>query len=375
MGEPGESDIEIVDESVDLPQVSVERSSPLDSILSAAVFRSASDVHLVIGQPPTYRIDGEIIATDRPPLTTPELAGILEPLLDPTRQETWAQTRQLCFSLRRPGIGIFRVSIYSHLGRMEAAIRVGRAHLPTPEQLGIPSMLLDLVHRPDGLILVTGPTGAGKTTTLNALLRHVNTNQRRKIITIEDPVEFLMPPGKSVVVQQEIGLDAPDFGSALRHALRQDPDVICVGEMRDLPTIATALTAAETGHLVLATLHTTGAVGTISRIIDVFPAPQQPQIRVQLSQTLRAVISQALVRRAKGPGRLLAYELLPITEAVRNVIRVNKAHQLRSIMQTGSAAGMVMLDSMLKARVESGDITRKVARMHALDPDRFRPIE
>ncbi len=335
--------------------------SLLHEILAEAVKRGASDVHLLTDQRPAFRVDGHIETSARPPLDEPTLTRSIDKLLDGKQRGEWLSSKQLCFSKRIPELGFFRFTVYSHLGRMEAAIRVARSEVPTVEALGLPSALVDLVRSPDGLILVTGPTGVGKTTTLNALMARLNAEERKKLITIEDPIEFVLPPGRSLVVQQQVGLDTPTFRDALVHALRQDPDVICVGEMRDLDTIATALTAAETGHLVMATLHTTGAAGTISRIIDVFPGEQQAHVRYQLAQTLRGTMTQKLVPRADGHGRLLVYELMVATDAVRNLIRENRLHQLDNVLTTSAGAGMIRLEQMVKQAWLAGEITYEAA--------------
>ncbi len=335
--------------------------SALCEILSEALKRDASDVHLLTNKAPAFRVNGAIEASARPPLTEQQLTAALDELLDPQQRAVWLTDKRLCFSWYRPELGYFRISIYSHLGRMEASIRVGRTQVPSLAELGLPERLMDFVRAPTGLILVTGPTGVGKTTTLNALLGRINAEDRRKIITIEDPIEFLMPKGRALVVQQELGLDTNSFHEALIHALRQDPDLICVGEMRELDTIATALTAAETGHLVLATLHTSGAASTISRIIDAFPANQQANVRVQLSSVLRATLSQRLLPRADGQGRTLVYELMVANEAVRTIIRDARTHQLDNVLQTSARQGMVRMDQMVRDAWLAGEITYDVA--------------
>lgn len=343
-------------------------SLDLVALLAQAVEAGASDLHLVTGSPPAWRLHGRIDVLPRAPLDEAEIRAGVEAILSPERQAEFQRHRRLCFTLHRPGLGLFRVNLYSHLGRMEAAIRIAREHLPDLATLGVPEGLAELMRLPQGLILVTGPTGQGKTTTLHALLARVHGEQRRKIITIEDPVEFLHPPGRSILVQQEIGLDAQDFHGAVVHALRQDPDILCIGEMRDLETISAALTAAETGHLVVATLHTTGAAGTISRIVDVFPPHQQEQIRVQLALVLQAVICQRLLPRADGNGRVLVYEYLVATEGIRTMIRGNKVHQILSAIQTGGTLGMRTLDAMIRSAWLAGEITWDTATGAVLDP-------
>ncbi|MEZ4464423.1 MAG: PilT/PilU family type 4a pilus ATPase [bacterium] len=343
-------------------------SALLLSIVREALDRGASDVHLTTDNPPVLRINGDVVVTARPALDEATLTRALDELLEPRQRTQWLTTRRLSFAWCPPELGVFRVSIYSHLGRMEAALRIGRKEIPAYTDLGVPEGLVEHARAPSGLILVTGPTGVGKTTTLNAVLAELHRTERRKIITIEDPVEFRMPPGRSLVVQQEIGLDSDTFHGALVHALRQDPDTICIGEMRDLETIGTALTAAETGHLVMGTLHTTGAVGTITRIIDVFPPHQQPQIRVQLAQTLRIVMSQRLLPRADGRGRVMVYELVPVTAAVRNIIREGRLHQLENVIQTGRSMGMIRMEHMVRDAYHQGLISKDVASRAVVDP-------
>ena len=343
-------------------------STLLTSIVREALDRGASDVHLTTDNPPVLRINGEVVVTGRPALDEATLTRALDELLDARQRSQWLASRRLSFAWCPPELGVFRVSVYSHLGRMEAALRIGRKEIPAWTELGVPAALVEHGRAQAGLILVTGPTGVGKTTTLNAVLAELHRTERRKIITIEDPVEFRMPPGRSLVVQQEIGLDSDTFHGALVHALRQDPDVICIGEMRDLETIGTALTAAETGHLVLGTLHTTGAAGTITRIIDVFPPHQQPQIRVQLAQTLRAVMSQRLLPRADGRGRVMVYEFVPVPAAVRNIIRDGRLHQLENVIQTGRGMGMVRMDHVVREAYQAGLISKDVAARAMPDP-------
>jgi twitching motility protein PilT len=267
----------------------------------------------------------------------------------------------------RHAMGHFRVSVHLREGIAEAAIRVTPRRVRSLDELGVPNVFKELVLRDAGLILVTGPTGQGKTTTFNALIDYVNQRKKVKIVTIEDPVEYRHTHRQAIVVQLEVGADTRSFPAALRHALRQDPDVICVGEMRDLETIATALTAAETGHLVLATLHTPTAMGTVSRIIDVFPAGQQEQVKVQLAATLTAVISQRLLPRADGRGRVLASEVLVANDAVRNLIREQKFHQIHNAMATSRGVGMQRLEDHLRYLLEQGAVSRSVAAMAAND--------
>ena len=336
--------------------------------------RGGSDLHLVAGAPPTMRLHGQILPLDRPPLDRSACDALVRSLLQHHHLEQLERDWQISVSVElddpmgRRTMGHFRVSVHLRDGVAEAAIRVTPRRVRSLDELGVPAIFKELVLRDAGLILVTGPTGQGKTTTFNALIDYVNQRKKVKIVTIEDPVEYRHNHRQAIVVQLEVGADTRTFPGALRHALRQDPDVICIGEMRDLETIATALTAAETGHLVLATLHTTNAASTISRIIDVFPAAQQAQVKVQLANTLTAVVSQRLLPRADGRGRILATEVLVVTDAVRNLIREHKLHQLHNVMSTGRALGMQRLEDHLRVLLEQGMITRSVAAMAATDP-------
>ncbi|MFN7145422.1 MAG: type IV pilus twitching motility protein PilT, partial [Myxococcota bacterium] len=319
----------------------------------------------------SIRVHGEIRPLAHPPLDGPACRALVEALLDDEHRAELKSAWQTCFSvapeLDGAPLGHFRVSVHLRDGVPEAAVRVTPERVRSLEELGLPPVLRDLVLRDTGLLLITGPTGQGKTTTFNALIDVMNGRQRRKIVTIEDPVEFRHRHDRSLVVQLEVGTDTRSFPDALRHALREDPDVICIGEMRDLETIATALTAAETGHLVLATLHTPSAMGTINRIIDVFPASQQSQVRVQLASTLAGVVSQRLLPRADQRGRVVACEVLVATDAVRNQIREDKLHLLQNVLATGRALGMQRLEDHLRALLEAGRVTRAAAAAAAND--------
>ncbi|MFH1465730.1 MAG: PilT/PilU family type 4a pilus ATPase [Pseudomonadota bacterium] len=332
-----------------------------ERLVADAVRAGASDLHLTVGNPPALRVNGAIQLMAHPALAEAPLGAAMDAILTPAQRQVFQDTRRLCFTWRHPELGYFRVNIYSHMGRMEAAVRINAMRLPSLPELGVPELMAELMHQPQGLVLITGATGQGKTTTMHALLARVHAEQRKKIITIEDPVEFRHGEGRSVVVQQEIGLDTDRFHAAVAHALRQDPDILCIGEMIDLDTISAALTAAETGHLVLATLHTTGAAGTISRIVDVFPPHQQEQVRLQLALTLRCVLSQRLLPRADGTGRLLVYELMLANDAIRVHIRENKLHQIASVIQTNLALGMRSMDRMIRDAWHAGEITWETA--------------
>ncbi len=343
-------------------------SDELTSILRLARQREASDVHLTVGKPPALRVHGAIGFLDREPYTAAGLRALLYGALSPLQRERFQRERSLCFAAEVEGVGFTRFNYYSQMGNPEVAIRLGRQEVPTYRELGVPEVMSELVRGSGGLILVTGPTGVGKTSTLNAIIGRLNREERKKIITIEDPIEFVHPPGRSILVQQELGLDADSFDQAVTNMLRQDPDIIVIGEMVDLGTIAAALTAAETGHMVLGTLHTQGAAGTITRIIDVFPPAQQAQVRNQLVNTLRAVISQKLLPRARGPGRLMVFELLVVNDAVRTLIREDKIRQIANVMQTGRSQGMQLMDHMIRDAWTAGEITYETASAAVSDP-------
>ena len=342
---------------------------PLIELLREAVDNRASDIHLVTGLSPLLRVDGEIVASKHEPLERDGAKELLYPVLREEQIKEFERDWRLCTSIFFPDIGHFRITLYYAGGSAEVAIRVCPPVIRGISDLGLPEIALDLAREHTGLILVTGPTGVGKTTTMAALIDQINRERRARIITVEDPIEYRHTHRKSVVIQQEVGSDTKSFGEALTHILRMDPDVIGVGEMRDLETIATALTAAETGHLVLATLHTPDSVGTVDRIVDVFPAAQQPQIVTQLAATLCGVISQQLIPRVDQSGRVLATEVLIGTMAVRNIIRERKSHLLYNVIQTSSQGGMHLMDDSLKDLYETGVITYDEAMLRARDPD------
>ena len=319
----------------------------LDEILIQSVKSGASDIHLTTGRPPSYRIDGVLVPIEGERLTPQMLEELLMPLMDVRHRGELQDNGQTDFAYAIPGVGRFRVNVFKQRGTLASVMRSLPFNIPEPEQLGIPAEVVEMTSRKRGLILVTGPTGSGKSTTLASLLHVINRNYPYHIITLEDPIEYLHRHDKSVVNQREIGSDSTDYAQALRAALREDPDVILVGEMRDLETISTAITAAETGHLVFSTLHTIGADKTIDRIIDVFPPNQQQQIRIQLASVLECVVSQQLLKKADGSGRVAALEVLFANNAVRNLIRESKTYQIASIMQTNKRAGMQTMDDAL----------------------------
>lgn len=319
----------------------------LDEILIQSVKSGASDIHLTTGRPPSYRIDGVLAPIEGERLTPQMLEELLMPLMDVRHRGELQDNGQTDFAYAIPGVGRFRVNVFKQRGTLASVMRSLPFNIPEPEQLGIPAEVVEMTSRKRGLILVTGPTGSGKSTTLASLLHVINRTYPYHIITLEDPIEYLHRHDKSVVNQSEIGSDSTDYAQALRAALREDPDVILVGEMRDLETISTAITAAETGHLVFSTLHTIGADKTIDRIIDVFPPNQQQQIRIQLASVLECVVSQQLLKKADGSGRVAALEVLFANNAVRNLIRESKTYQIASIMQTNKRAGMQTMDDAL----------------------------
>lgn len=319
----------------------------LDEILIQSVKSGASDIHLTTGRPPSYRSDGVLAPIEGERLTPQILEELLMPLMDVRHRGELQDNGQTDFAYAIPGVGRFRVNVFKQRGTLASVMRSLPFNIPEPEQLGIPAEVVEMTSRKRGLILVTGPTGSGKSTTLASLLHVINRTYPYHIITLEDPIEYLHRHDKSVVNQREIGSDSTDYAQALRAALREDPDVILVGEMRDLETISTAITAAETGHLVFSTLHTIGADKTIDRIIDVFPPNQQQQIRIQLASVLECVVSQQLLKKADGSGRVAALEVLFANNAVRNLIRESKTYQIASIMQTNKRAGMQTMDDAL----------------------------
>jgi twitching motility protein PilT len=324
------------------------QSFSIDSLLERMVELDASDLHLSMGAGPVVRRRGHLEPVDGfAPLSAEDTRDLLYRILSTEQQKHLEIKRQLDFAHSIPGVARFRVNTYYQREALSAAFRLIPHEIKTLEELGLPSSLHALAEKPRGLVLVTGPTGSGKSTTLAALIDEINRSRSEHILTIEDPVEFLHRNKRCLVNQREIGVDAISFGEALRGALRQDPDVILVGEMRDLETIGIALTAAETGHLVFGTLHTQSAPSTVDRIIDVFPAEQQEQIRVQIASTLQGVVTQSLVPTADGQGRVAALEILLPDDAVRNLIRQGKVEQVYSVMQTGSSKGMQTMEQSL----------------------------
>jgi len=336
------------------------------------VARGASDLHLSVGTPPAIRVRGELERLEGAPVLTPEdTQQLLYRVLSTEQQKQLEIKRQIDTSHAVPGLARFRVNVYFQREALGAAFRVIPEELKTLEELNLPNSLAELAMQPRGLVLVTGPTGSGKSTTLAAMIDEVNRNRTDHILTIEDPIEFVHRHKRCIVNQREIGVDATSFAEALRAALRQDPDVILLGEMRDLETISTALTAAETGHLVFATLHTQSAPGTIDRVVDAFPAGQQDQVRIQLAATLEGIVTQALLPTADGAGRVPALEILFPDDAVRNLIRQSKVEQVYSVMQTGTARGMQTIEQSLADLTLRGVITLDTALSRSSRPEQL----
>jgi len=329
----------------------------MDDLLTLAVDEGASDLHLAVGLPPTLRISGSLQQLDSTPLTPADTERLLKEITPPNHLEGFAKVNGADFGFSFGDKARFRVSIFRQKGHAGLVLRQIPTKMMTLEQIGLPPQIKDLLFKPRGLILVTGPTGSGKTTTLASMLNIVNEERDCHIITIEDPIEYYHPHKKSIVTQRELGVDVPSFGEALRRALRQDPDVILVGEMRDLETMEAAISAAETGHLVFATLHTTGAASTVDRIVDAFPTNQQEQIRMQLSTSLVAVISQVLMPRKDAPGRVAAFEIMIATPSIRALIRDNKTFRIASDIQTGGKWGMQSLNAHLISLWRAGTIS------------------
>ena len=344
-------------------------------LLMEVVHRKASDLHLSSGAHPTVRVRGKLTPLeDYPKLSPTDTREIVYSILSGDQRQRLETDWQLDFAYSIPGHARFRVNAYYQRGAIGAAFRLIPFSLTSIDDLGLPSAVHEFTRKPRGFVLVTGPTGSGKSTSLAAMIDSINSSREEHIMTIEDPIEFLHGHKKCIVNQRELGSDAQSFSAALTAALRQDPDVILVGEMRDLDTISTALTAAETGHLVFATLHTQDAAQSIDRIIDVFPSHQQGQVRVQLSVALQGIMTQQLLPKADGSGRVVACEVLVPTPAIRNLIREGKTHQIYSVLQTGSAQGMQTMDTALATLVRREKITQKLAESRSSTPDELRRL-
>ena len=345
----------------------------LEELLQLVFDRGASDLHISMGLPPVIRVDGKLVRTDYPPLTKEDTQRLIFSMLTNEQRRVLEQNWELDCSYGVSGLGRFRVNVYKDRGNYAAALRSITSSIPTFDQLGLPIIVKEIAERPRGLVLVTGPTGSGKSTTLAAMVDHINATRAEHILTIEDPIEFVHTSKRSIIHQRELGQDTRSFNNALRAALREDPDVILVGEMRDLETIGLALTAAETGHLVFGTLHTSSASSTVDRIVDVFSASQQQQIRIQLSSSLVAVFSQTLCPKLSPDGtksgRIMAQEIMVVTPAISNLVREGKTAQIYSAIQTGGNYKMMTLEMALKDLYTQNLITYEDAMSKTSKPD------
>ena len=357
------------------PDRDQEYSIPVPELLEVVLERGASDLHLTTGAPPTIRLHGELLRLEEYPKLTPRaLQGMVYAILPQKLRERFEQELELDMSYSLPGKARFRVNVYYQRDSVGAAFRLIPYEIKSIDDLDLPSVVADLARYPRGFVVVTGPTGSGKSTTLASMVDIVNRERHAHIMTVEDPIEFLHKHNSCIVNQREIGADTHSFSQALKHVLRQDPDVILVGEMRDLETISTAITAAETGHLVFATLHTQDAPQTIDRIIDVFPPHQQQQVRVQLATTLQGIVTQQLLQSTDGQSRSVACEVLICTPAVRNLIREGKTHQIYSIMQAGSRFGMQTMDQSLANLVKAGRVSQQLAYERCHDSEELNRL-
>jgi twitching motility protein PilT len=339
----------------------------IDELLATVKELGASDLHLTVGLSPKCRVNGRLIDIGLPKLVQSDTVAIISPMLNQKLESRLDEYGEVDFSYSISNVGRCRVNVFKQRGSYAAVLRLVGSNIPTPESLGIPDSVINLIQKKRGLILVTGPTGSGKSTTLASLIDLINSNYSQHIITLEDPIEYLHNHKKSIVNQREIGMDTKSYANALRAALRADPDVILVGEMRDLDTISIAITAAETGHLVFSTLHTIGAASTIDRIIDVFPSYQQQQIRIQLATVLESVISQQLIPRENKKGRIAAFEVMHATSAIRNLIRESKTYQITSSIQTNRKIGMQTMDDNLFELCSKREISVEDALLFAQD--------
>ncbi len=348
-----------------------EYEKTIRDLLLEAVEKGASDLHLTVGVPPTVRIDGELYPLPYPSFDPDTIRGLVYSALLEKQIKIFEEKHELDLAMSWPKIGRFRVNVFKQRGSVGAVLRAISHEIRTMDDLGLNPVLKEVVLKPRGFILVTGPTGSGKSTTLAAMINHINQNKRCHIMTIEDPIEYLFRHDKALVNQREVGEDTNSFADALKHVLRQDPDVIMVGEMRDQETISIAITAAETGHLVMSTLHTNDSTQAVDRIIDVFPPNQQEQVRIQLGAVIEAILSQTLCRKIGG-GRILAYELMLGTNAVKALIREGKTHQLTSVLQTSQKQGMQTLDMHLMKLVDMGLISYDEGYSRCLHPESFK---
>lgn len=350
----------------------------IEDLMEEVIERGGSDLHLSAGLPPYIRISGRLTPTDHEPMSPESCQRLIFSMLNNTQRKHLEQNWELDCSYGVKGLARFRVNVYKDRGTYAACLRALSSHIPTMEVLGLPNIVRELSEKPRGLILVTGPTGSGKSTTLASMINNINLTRSEHILTVEDPIEFIYEPVKSLIHQRQIGEDSKSFANALRAALREDPDVILVGEMRDLETIALAISAAETGHLVLATLHTSSAAQTVDRIVDVFPPDQQQQIRIQLSTSLVAVLSQTLIPRVNArpgdPGRVMAQEIMVVTPAIANLIREGKTAQIYGAIQTGGKLGMQTLERVLADLYKAGSISFESAMAKTSRPDELQRL-
>ncbi len=363
---PSTAEAKKISEPVSLEEVHV------DDMLREMVERGASDLHICVGVPPILRIDGKLVPMNFDKLNPLITQRILYDILTDEQIQRFEENWELDFSYSLQNLARFRVNIFKDKGNHAGAFRLIPMKIPTLKELGLPPVLEFIARRPRGLVLVTGPTGSGKSTSLASMINMINSERGLHIITIEDPIEYLHQHKKCIINQREVGQDTKEFANALRASLREDPDVILVGEMRDLETMSNAVRAAETGHLVFATLHTNTAAQTVDRLVDAFPPSQQEQIRLMVSNSLEAVLCQQLLPRAGMPGRVCAMEIMIATNAVRNLIRENKTHQLTSIIQTSGAVGMMTMDMCLKELYLKGAVTYEEASTHSVNLDDFK---
>lgn len=334
----------------------------IDELFKLMVDQGASDLHITSGAPPYLRLHGNMVPLNYRELTNQDVQGLLFEILSEKQKKAFVEKWELDFAYTLSGVGRFRCNIFMQRKGLAAVMRTIPEKIKTAQELGVPPAIMDIIDCDRGLILVTGPTGSGKSTTLAAMIHQINMTRETHIITVEDPIEFVHPNLKSLVNQREVGSHTKSFANALKAALREDPDILLVGELRDLETISLALTAAETGHIVFGTLHTNSAAKTIDRIIDVFPAGQQQQIRTMLAESLRGVVAQTLFSRADGQGRVAAYEIMRNTKAISNLIREGKVHQIPSAMQTGSAKGMILFEKYIEDLVRKGKVSSADAK-------------
>ncbi len=343
----------------------------LDALLEQLVLQEGSDLHLRFGEPPIYRISGQLVKTDNPQLNDADLQTLIFGIMSPAQRAKFEKQLEFDMAYEISGVARFRVNCFKQMNHIAAVMRTIPLKIKTIDELNLPQIFKKIAQLPRGLVLVTGPTGSGKSTTLAAVIEHINDNFRKHIITVEDPIEFLHRDRNSVIEQREVGIDTNSYSEALRRVIRQNPDIILVGEMRDLETISETITAAETGHLVFSTLHTIDAVQTVDRIIDVFPPSHQQQIRLQLSMTLQAVITETLLSKKDTAGRIPSFEIMVCTPAIRNAIRESKTHQIFTAIQTGARMGMTTMDQYLKKLYREGLVDNEEAISHSSHPEEF----